>query len=1431
MALVIVLAGVLVANVIPDGPTGHLAYAQTTDSSIEFAENGTSLVAPFFAYDQDGDAIVWSLSGPNADQFTIDGGVLAFREPPNYEDPQAAATGVPLAERNVYRVTIEAAGGTHDVAVTVTDVDEAGTASMNRPQPQADRPFGASLSDEDEGVTDERWQWARSEDGRTWTDIEGAISPRRRPAPADVGMYLRATVTYSDKFGSGKTASAVSANPVEARTLSNAAPSFADQDDDEDTPYIDVARSVAENTTVGRPLGRPVSAMDADDDILVYELLDTPDLEDGDGDARFTIDSLSGQIRGGKELGADAGETEDEDSTALTGSPALPEEDDADVAGNSEYVLRVRVSDPSTASATVNVIVRVTDVNEAPAFDEDVPTVLRARENAVAPDITIGDSGTPVDADTFAVTDQDGADTTYAYSVTGDDREVLGFSSNILSFMADHKPDFEEKSSYSITVVARSGTGFRRRSSTLDVTIEVVDTEDVGEVSLSQRQPEVGIAVQATASDPDGGVRISRWVWERSDEITVDGGGAPSAECRDDPDTLDINVVGGWTPIGGASSSVHTPKLADVGRCLRATATYTDNVDDADEEATGVLETPVQNSNPANAAPKFVDQDLNSPGDQSDRTSRKVAENTEAGQSIGDPVSAFDDDGELLIYTLDGADASFFSISRNNGQLKTKAPLNYEARNSYSVVVTATDPSGAADSIQMTINVTDVHDPVHITGTSSARYSENGTAPIAAFTAFDEGEHTIRWSLSGRDDDLFTIDGGVLAFREPPNYEDPQSAADGALLSVRNVYRVTVEAAGGTRNVSVSVTDVDEAGTASIDRPQPQVDRPLSASLSDEDDRVADKRWQWARSDDGRTWMDIEGATSPLRRPAPADVGMYLRATVTYSDKFGAGKTASAVSANRVEATTLFNAAPSFADQDDDESTSYIDGARSVAENTAVGRPIGEPVSATDADEDILFYELLDTPDLEDEDGDARFTIDSLSGQIRVGRELGADPGETEDEDSTALTDAPALPGDEDADEENNGEYVLRVKVSDPSTASATVNVIVRVAEVNEAPAFHEDAPTLLSVVENADPPVITIGHGGPSIDADNYAVTDQDGSVTGPEGYDDTTYTYSVSGADHRFFAFDNAGTLSFRTGHEPDFEDQSSYSITIVAHSGEGSRRLSTTLDVTIEVVDGEDAGAVVLSQRQPEVGIAIHATASDDDGGVTIKRWVWELSDEVTVNDRGAPSAECRDDPDTPGIDPVDGWTMIAGASAAVYAPQQADVGRCLRAMATYIDNVGRAEEQATGVLEVPVGRHRSSHTAPASDSGFVNAAPVFPDQDFNAEGDQSDRTSREVPENTEAGRSIGAPVSAQDEDDDLLIYTLGGPDAASFRIGRNDGQLKTETPLNYEARNSYTVVVTATDPFGAADSIQVTINVTDEDDPAEITVNTGETHGGP
>ena len=71
-------------------------------------------------------------------------------------------------------------------------------------------------------------------------------------------------------------------------------------------------------------------------------------------------------------------------------------------------------------------------------------------------------------------------------------------------------------------------------------------------------------------------------------------------------------------------------------------------------------------------------------------------------------------------------------------------------------------------------------------------------------------------------------------------------------------------------------------------------------------------------------------------------------------------------------------------------------------------------------------------------DRHARFTIDSSSGQIRVGKVLGADAGgqedelgEREDEGPTSLhRHVPALPEAEEASQANNSEYVLRVRAS-----------------------------------------------------------------------------------------------------------------------------------------------------------------------------------------------------------------------------------------------------------------------------------------------------------------------------------------------------------------------------------------------------------------
>ena len=83
--------------------------------------------------------------------------------------------------------------------------------------------------------------------------------------------------------------------------------------------------------------------------------------------------------------------------------------------------------------------------------------------------------------------------------------------------------------------------------------------------------------------------------------------------------------------------------------------------------------------------------------------------------------------------------------------------------------------------------------------------------------------------------------------------------------------------------------------------------------------------------------------------------------------------------------------------------------------------------------------------------------------------------------------------------------------------------------------------------------------------------------------------------------------------------------------------------------------------------------------------------------------------------------------------------------------------------------------------------MNEAPAF----------ASASTTRSVAENTVAGTAIGAVVSATDANNDLLTYTLGGDDAASFDIDSMTGQLKTNAALDYETKSSYSVTVTATD----------------------------------
>ena len=86
-----------------------------------------------------------------------------------------------------------------------------------------------------------------------------------------------------------------------------------------------------------------------------------------------------------------------------------------------------------------------------------------------------------------------------------------------------------------------------------------------------------------------------------------------------------------------------------------------------------------------------------------------MAENTAAGQDIGAPLEATDPDRrDTLTYTLEGEDAGSFDIDAATGQLRTKAPLDYETRTSYTLTARVEDRRGRSDVMEVTVTVTNV---------------------------------------------------------------------------------------------------------------------------------------------------------------------------------------------------------------------------------------------------------------------------------------------------------------------------------------------------------------------------------------------------------------------------------------------------------------------------------------------------------------------------------------------------------------------------------------------------------------------------------------------------------------------------------------------------------------------------------------------------
>ncbi len=778
----------------------------------------------------------------------------------------------------------------------------------------------------------------------------------------------------------------------------------------------------------------------------------------------------------------------------------------------------------------------------------------------------------------------DGNNDALTYSLENARLSHFGIDSSTGQLRAGSSLDYETRNSYTVKVIATDPSD---SSGSVTVTITVNNVDEPGTVSLSWRQPQVGTELEAALTDSDGAVSGLTWQWSRSDAKN-----------------------GNYSNIGEAVSASYMPVTGDVGKFLRAAVSYTDGEDSGKTAQMAsyrqVRAEPSENSAPAFPAPEDISGGYGCPGSDPDRgVCLYIKRSTPIGAGIYQPARAEDPDDDEVRYSLEGTHVTHFDIVASTGELLTKQLFRDVDGNAYTVTIKAADPSGEFDTIKATITPSGSPGSPVAEGPEEIRYPENGTWRVATYTAENKRGPITGWIIGvepgGGDGDYFDINGeGVLTFDGTPDYEDPSDEGGNNEYSF-HIIAYDANPPQGERpaqtflSVKVIITGVKEPEP-------PEITGPASVEYSeDRTDAVATYAVAnpvvWTLPEDDAGDFSISNGVLTFNTPPDYEAKSVYSVTVTATDPSNASDSITVtVTVTDVEEAPEFPATET--------------GARSVAENTEAGQNIGDPVTATDDDDDDSLTYSLGVDDVES------FDIVDSSGQLRTKATL---------------------------DYETQASYTVTVSVSDSKDADgnadtatdATITVTITVTNVEEAPEFPATETGARSVAENT-------------------AADENIGDLVAAADDDDASLTYSLGGDDAGSFDIvESSGQLL--TKDPLDYETKPSYSVTVSVgdnkdSGGNADTATDATITVTITVTNVEEAGTLGLSSVQPQVDAQLTATLSDPDGGVTGTTWEWKSSSDQTI------------------------WADISGATGGSYTPVAGDVGNHLMVTASYTDGEG-------------------------------------------------------------------------------------------------------------------------------------------------------------
>ena len=275
---------------------------------------------------------------------------------------------------------------------------------------------------------------------------------------------------------------------------------------------------------------------------------------------------------------------------------------------------------------------------------------------------------------------------------------------------------------------------------------------------------------------------------------------------------------------------------------------------------------------------------------------------------------------------------------------------------------------------------------------------------------------------------------------------------------------------------------------------------------------------------------------------------------------------------------------------------------------------------------------------------------------------------------------------------------------------------------------------------------------------AENTAAGQNVGAPVAATDPNNDTLRYTLGGPDAGSFDIvSTTGQIRTRSGVTYDHESRDSYSVTVTASDGVGRAVATVTISVT-DVDEPPSAPAAPTVSGTPNSITSIDvAWSAPANAGSPVT--------DYDLQYRQGSSGDWTDGPQD-----------VSATSATI--------GSLMANTAYQVQVRASSEEGTSGWSQPGSGRTRE----------IANRAPEF----------DPAAVTLSMAELTPAGQDVGTPVTATDPDDDELSYSLGGTDAESFDIDSESGQIRTVegAVYDYETKTSYSLTVTASDPFGAS-----------------------------